>query len=497
MRARIPRMIHIILFVLVTLTLSAFAGSRLGDMIPYPFYEVQENEPNKVMVLNNGVAAFELRLQMIRRAQKNIEVEYFIYNTDMAGKIVTRELVEAAKRGVKVRILIDKNIATFQLNPYYAHELQEHGIEVKYYNSAPIIAISTVQFRNHRKLISVDDTEAVTGGRNIGDDYFDMSPHYNFNDRDVYITGPMVKVLRDSFDQFFDHEMSDTPKRKKRPENEERAAVWDKKVAKAKAFLEASPEETFIRSRSAELGPKVLESYKLHSCPTATFSSDRPGARFRTRLREKFLDEYRFLRQTLAEKTLEVNKAFTLSSPYLIHNKRTRNIMAHLLKNKVDIDVYTNSLGSTDAVYVAANLYLYIKEWAKSGIKIWLHDSSFIHDGPAMTEEAEKARWGTHDKTQVYEASTHTEVMIGTYNIDNRSNFYNTEMAIFCRGNDELSMEVKNSIMGRAHKGVRVTADGAAVDLAGNSRNIYSASKNKVLFMKFITLPSYILNFLL
>jgi putative cardiolipin synthase len=182
-------------------TLSAFAA----DSIPYPFLEVQENQGNKVMVIENGVAAFETRLQMIRRAQKNIEVEYFIYNTDVAGKIVSRELVAAAKRGVKVRVLIDKSIAVFQLNSFYAHELAENGVEVKYYNTASVLAPSTMQFRNHRKLISIDDVEAITGGRNIAEEYFDMSPEYNFNDRDIYVTGPIVKAMRDSFDLFWAH----------------------------------------------------------------------------------------------------------------------------------------------------------------------------------------------------------------------------------------------------------------------------------------------------
>lgn len=491
-------MVNILIFFILTLTLSAFAKGGLRETIPYPFYEVQENKGNKVMVIDNGVAALELRLQMIRRAQKNIEVEYFIYNTDLAGKIVTRELVAAAKRGVKVRILIDKNVATFRMNSYYAHELAQHGVEVKYYNDAPVIKISTVQFRNHRKLLSVDDVEALTGGRNIGDDYFDMSHEFNFYDRDVYVMGPIVKVMRESFDLFFDHEMSVSPKRPKRSRNnEDRAARWDARVKKAKEFLEESPEETLIRSRSAELGQVVLDSYKFHDCPIATYSSDAPGANFKTRMQEKFLEKYRFLRQTLAEKTLQTDKAFTLSSPYLIHNKRTRNIMAHLLKNKVDTQVYTNSLASTDAVYVAANLYLYIKAWARSGIVMYLHDGKFLHDGPVMTEGAEKARWGTHDKTQVYEASTHTEVMIGTYNIDNRSNFYNTEMALFCRGNDELSLEVKDSILRRAGKGIKIQPDGTGIDDKGLVRNIHGTSKKKVLMMKLITLPSWLLNFLL
>ncbi len=491
-------MINFILFLLFTVSLSVFAKEKMGGGIPYPFYDVQENQGNKVMVLESGLASLELRLQMIRRAQKNIEVEYFIYNTDVAARIITRELVAAATRGVKVRILIDKNVATYKFNTYYSTELVPYGIEVKYYNKAPVVAVSTVQFRNHRKLLSVDDIEAITGGRNIGDDYFDISHEFNFYDRDVYVTGPIVKVMRESFDKFFEHKISVKLKRPKRSLNDEdRASRWDAKVAKAKAFLEESPEETLVRSRLAELAPAILGKYKLHDCPTATFSTDAPGANFRNRLKEKFLDEFRYLRQTLAEKTLEVNKAFTLSSPYLIHNKRTRNVMKDLLGKNVDINVYTNSLASTDAVYVAANLYLYIKHWARAGIKIFLHDGKFMHEDPAVSPEAEQARWGTHDKTQVYESDTHTEVMIGTYNIDNRSNFYNTEMALFCRGNDELSMEVKNLIMRRANKGIHIKDDGTGVDSEGLARNIYGTTKKKVLMMKFITLPSWLLNFLL
>ncbi len=491
-------MMNLLVFLIFTLTLSAIAGSKLAETIPYPFYDVQENQGNKVMVVNNGVSALELRLQMIRRAQKNIEVEYFIYDMDLAGKIFSRELVAAAKRGVKVRILVDKSLAVFRLDPFYATELMKYGIEVKYYNNAPIYALSTVQFRNHRKLLSIDDTEAITGGRNIAEDYFDMSHEFNFNDRDIYLTGPLAKTMRESFDHFFEHKMSVEPKLPKKHENDpDRASKWDARAEKARLFLEESPEELLARSQLAEKGIPVLENLKMYDCPIATFSTDAPGASFKQRIQEKFLDKFRFLRQTLAEKTLETDKAFTLSSPYLIHNKRTRKIMGHLLENKVDINVYTNSLYSTDAVYVAANLYLYLKSWAKRGIKIFLHDGKFVNEGPALTPEAEKARWGTHDKSQVFEASTHSEIMIGTYNIDNRSNFYNTEMAVFCRGNDELSAEVKGSIFRRMNKGIKVLPDGSAVDSDGKAMSVYGASKNKVLFMKLITLPSWLLNFLL
>ena len=160
--------------------LSLTAGAAgFSDLIPYPFHAVQDKGQNKVMFIDDGIAGLAMRVNMIRRAKKSIAVEYFIYNPDTAGRIITRELVAAAKRGVKVRVLLDKSKPVFKFNEYYAKELAPLGVEVRYYNAASLWRISSLQFRTHRKLIAIDDVEAITGGRNISDDYFDMSEHFN------------------------------------------------------------------------------------------------------------------------------------------------------------------------------------------------------------------------------------------------------------------------------------------------------------------------------
>lgn len=475
-------------------SLHSFAQLR-SDQIPYPFYVKYDQNQNQVMNVESGIAALELRLQMIRRAQKSIVAEYFIYNTDLAGRIFTRELVAAAQRGVEVRILIDKSLPIFEFDEYYAKELDKFGIKVRYYNDAPLISASTVQFRNHRKLLAVDDVEAITGGRNIGDDYFDLSSHFNFNDRDIYVKGPMAETMRLSFDLYFENEMAERPTFPKLPKKETGKKVRNylERTAKAEEFLKETDEEVKLKERLAIVGQKLLADKKMHVCPEATYSTDAPGANFTARINPKFDKKHRFLRKTLFDKISVIDKSILISSPYLLNNIHSRKLMKSMLEKNVKIDLYTNSLASTDAIYVAANLYLTLKNWKKKGINIWLHDGKYISEHEDTNTDISQAKWGTHCKTQIFETKDYSEVMIGTYNVDNRSNYYNSEMAVFCKGNEEFTKEVRDSIMSRAHKGITVHENGKATDKNGNDISIYGASDEDVLKMKLITIPSWLL----
>lgn len=480
-----------LLLTLLCSLLMAESWALYSDGIPYPFYHIQTLGQNQMMVIENGLEALELRLQMIRRAKKSIVAEYFIYNTDLAAKMVTRELVAAAQRGVKVRLLIDKSKPVFEFNEHYAKELRRYGIIVRYYNNAPLLRISTVQFRNHRKLLAIDDFEALTGGRNIGSDYFDLSEEFNFNDLDMYVKGPIVKTMRASFDQYFDHPISERPNLKK--------VKFDSlQSLEARAFLAPSAEEIVLKEKVAKIGGELLAKEKLHTCPITTFSTDAPGANFFARLNPYFDEDYKFLRKTLYDKIEPVDRQILISSPYMISTKQSRELLGMLLAKNVKIELYTNSLASTDAVYVAANLYLSLKEWANLGIDVYLHSGNWLGESDEVSDKIKKARWGTHTKAQVYYTSQYSEVMVGTYNVDHRSNFYNSEMAVFCRGNDELTEEVSANIRGRINKGLKVNHDGrSATDRQGHVRSIYGSSEEQLLKMHLITLPSWLLKFLL
>jgi len=295
----------------------------LSALIPYPYYANDKENTNKMMIIESGSMALQARIDMIRRAKESIDVEYFIYNTDIAGKIFTRELVEAAKRGIKVRILIDRSLPIFKFDDYYAEALSQYGIEVKYYNTAPLIRISTVQFRNHRKLLIIDESEVITGGRNIGDEYFNLSTKFNFNDRDIHVIGPIVKVMRDSFDKFYNHRISKKhikpffPEFRNESEAERvnRLKAFNSKIDRVSAFLQESEEEKEMREKTKIVSDSVIENKKWHDCKDTTFSTDAPGANFFCRLNPKYDLRYRFLRKTLFDKISAVDKAILISSP--------------------------------------------------------------------------------------------------------------------------------------------------------------------------------------
>lgn len=493
---------HFILAALFLIPLSSYAINH-SSSIPYPFYVEDTSSENQMMPLHKGEESFQIRLDLIKKAQTSIEVEYYIYNMDLAGKIFTRELVKAADRGVKVRILVDKLITG--VSPFLGHELAKHNIEVKYYNTNVIFKLGLINYRNHRKLLVVDGQEAITGGRNLGDDYFNIDHRYNFDDRDVYIKGPLVKAMRDSFDAFWEHKISHKVKRSSRPvirhdsrgtDGAAQQRSWDKKVKAAVDFLVETDEEINMRSQFERIGGEQLAQNNLYTCPTATFVSDTPGSKS-GHSREDYRENYRNVRKTFLDKILPIDKSLTISSPYFIPNDRNEFIFEDLLKRGVEMTLYSNSLRSTDAIIMSASLYLHLKNYLKKGMKVFFHDGKLSQDHELAESTAGRGGWGTHSKTHIYETTTYTEVMIGTYNIDNRSDYYNTELAVFCKGNEDFTQNVKGDVMALAEKGIKVESLTEAKDRDGRKINITGASPIRELKMKLFTLPSWLMGHLL
>lgn len=470
-----------------------FAGAiNHSGSIPYPFYSEDHSGETQIMPLFQGEEALQLRIEMIRRAQKSIEVEYFIYHSDMAGKIFNRELVAAAKRGVKVRLLLDKLAAG--VGSFFSHEMEGHGIEVKFYNTNKLFKLGAINFRNHRKLVVVDDVEAIVGGRNLADDYFNLSKKYNFDDIDVFVKGPVVKAMKDSFDAFYDHNISHTVKRRRRPRDPEKQARWDRKVQEMKNYLAESPEEIRFRAELEAIGNAQLEDNNLYPCPVATYVTDAPGKKGNLSR-----DDYRFghrnVRKTFLDKILPIDKAITLSSPYFIPNDRNDYIFEELLEKGVDFSLYSNSLRSTDALYMSANLYRKLGKYLKKGMKVFFHDGHFTDVAPTM-EIAKGADWGTHSKAHVYETSTYSEIMVGSYNVDNRSDYFNTELALFCKGNDDLSQELKAGIQKLADRGLKVVDQTHALNREGERMGITGSGFFKRLQM-ILHMPTWLVEHLL
>ena len=170
-------------------------------------------------LLTDGAEAFATRIALIRRAEKTLDVQYYVIANDASGREFLRELRAAAARGVRVRVLVDDLYATGQ-DELFAGLAAYDNIEVRMFNPLPVrgggfaqrIVFSLHQFsrinhRMHNKLFIADGSFAVTGGRNIADAYFDRSGDANFIDMDVLSSGPVVARLAAVFDAFWNSEV--------------------------------------------------------------------------------------------------------------------------------------------------------------------------------------------------------------------------------------------------------------------------------------------------
>ena len=173
--------------------------------------QAHSTEPHRLTHFDQGAASFHRRLELIESAKKSVALEFFIYNVDEASRLLTQALLKKAREGVDVRILVDFSAPVFELKPAYAQVLGAAGVKVRYYNTSALYRLVSIQHRSHRKLLIIDGDTVLTGGRNIGNDYFDLSDHYNFLDSDLEVSGPIVKTVLDSFDVYWNAHLSTDP----------------------------------------------------------------------------------------------------------------------------------------------------------------------------------------------------------------------------------------------------------------------------------------------
>ena len=169
-------------------------------------------------LIEDGLSAFVIRSAFARMATKTIDLQTYIYSNDFTSRVLIAELKNAADRGVKVRILLDdygtkSDIVDVML-------LNQHpNIEVKVFNTVSnrskllyypqfLADFNRLNSRMHNKLFIVDNVAYITGGRNVGSNYFYPETASNFSDTDVLFLGDMTKYATNSFNEYWNHHLS-------------------------------------------------------------------------------------------------------------------------------------------------------------------------------------------------------------------------------------------------------------------------------------------------
>ena len=411
-------------------------------------------------LLEDGESALVARLNLIRGARHSIDVQTYIWQQDDAGKLILDQLVEAAGRGVKVRILADQLFAFGDAKLLATLARTRANFEIRLYNptfskahTPPLefaagIVCCFLRFnqRMHNKLLLIDDAIGIAGGRNYQDRYYDWDDDYDYRDRDVLVAGPAAQQMRTSFDLFWADRNTVALSRLR----DVAAAILEGGVSAAPYLLHAyrhgervaivsrhADDTDYVRTHFAEAALRVGRVEYFSDAPGKAPAADAPPGGEPS--------------QRIMELVRSARSRIVLQTPYLVLSPTARDVFAKLRRENggFRVTVSTNSLAATDAFYVYALSHKYKKRYLKLGFAIHefkpfpaeaaglIADYASLGRGEEGTRDEGGyrrygrapltrggVRLGLHAKSMVIDDDV---TVIGSHNFDPRSDHYNTE----------------------------------------------------------------------
>lgn len=390
-----------------------------------------DGAPTGVALLPGGLEAFMVRAASARAAGRTLDLQYYRWSDDVTGGLMAREVLRAADRGVRVRMLlddsyvlgVDRRIALLSAHP---------RIEVRLFNTARLrwlgqVALAVefalggwhLNHRMHNKAWVADGRLALVGGRNIADAYFDGAGDFNFRDLDLLIAGEAARQAQAVFDSYWASSLA-------RPVEQFRlaAGLGAAALAAFRAELDAIPDSgkarPYLRAL-AETRRQFLDQERplLPAADTVRVLADPPA-------KAKGRGVPGGLAPALDALLREARREAVLISPYFVPGKAGMRVLEALVRRGVRVTVITNSLAATDVVAVHAGYARYRPRLVDLGIDLYELKRSGAHG---------KGVFGSRG------ASLHTKalmvdrdlVFVGSFNLDPRSANLNTEMGAVAR----------------------------------------------------------------
>ncbi|MDQ9171827.1 phospholipase D family protein [Oxalobacteraceae bacterium R-40] len=414
-----------------------------------------------IYVLDTGAEALRTRAWLADHAEQSIEVQYFIWSTDNIGILAAEALMRAAKRGVKVRVIVDDLLIDAEDKTLIA--LTRHpNIDIRIYNpknsvgvplQARLLNVVTdfrgVNQRMHNKTFIVDGKIAITGGRNMAAEYYDYNHKFNFRDRDVLLLGEAVKAMQSSFDEFWKSELSVPVAQrydglgllKKRVQIEENESDYIQQALHdyAKSPANFAPE---IRTAINAVGSTAARMTGQVAWSKAEFISDMPGKNDN----RIGLGGGGRTTSALAKLVEDAQERIVIQSPYLVLSDAALELFKRARKRGVRVRINTNSMASTDNFPAFSGYRNQRRQLLGLGFEIYEYKPHAATQRQMM-QAVSKANGSApitalHAKTMVVDSNI---AYIGTFNFDPRSENLNTEAGVIIH-NEELAQLIEAAI---------------------------------------------------
>ncbi len=363
-----------------------------------------DTSQDRVILLEEKTFSGVARINLMENAQESIDIAYYAIHKGYITDLIFGMILDAADRGVKVRILLDGIFHGFRFGLKDLHyALVNHpNIEVKFYEPFNPLLPWTWNNRLHDKIFVVDNKYALIGGRNIGNRYFVEEGEKNpTNDRDVLIinTDPKTKEgsvlyqMEGYFNEVWDHPITKTP-------IDKLSSRQEKKAEEATQQLKEKLEN--LRKTDKKLFNTYYDWIKM-SLPTkkVTFIHN-PIQRF---------NKEPWAWYDLTNLMKNSKKSLVIQSPYVIPTKAMRDYMGPLQVPPEKTTILTNSMASTANVMAYSGHIKHINGMVKKGVNV------LEYQGPDSI----------HAKTFIFDDRLSA---IGAFNVDSRSAFVNTESMV-------------------------------------------------------------------
>lgn len=387
-------------------------------------------------LLDHNEAGLRWRLALIDSARHSIDVQYYVWFGDASGRLLAKRLLDAADRGVHVRMLIDdlntllETAESIKLRDDVVAWLDSHpNLELRLFNpwrdrslagrvGESVGEFERVNHRMHNKAMIVDNRAAILGGRNIGDEYLGLNPAFNFHDLDVLGIGPVARQASAVFDRFWNSRWvmpAAALKREPAAVATSHSAARERLTADLHRLPALSRFDVAPRSWTDDIAALAK---RLHAGTSRVETdSPEPGG-----IRQDMVERIYEFADTARSELLIVNA-------YIIPSERTITAARGLKTRGVRIKVLTNSLASHDVPAVNSHYKAWRRPILGAGAELY----EIRHDAAIQAEIADtaptRARFmGLHSKAMVIDRQ---RVVIGSMNFDPRSAQINTEMGVF------------------------------------------------------------------
>lgn len=409
-----------------------------------------------VYVLEKGEEALIGRAWLAQHATQSIDIQYFIWSTDNIGILAAEQLLNAAERGVRVRVLVDDFLIDAQDRTLLL--LSAHpNVQIRIYN--PNVSVGTgfwrrlknavtgfraINQRMHDKTAIFDGVAGITGGRNMADEYFDYDQEYNFRDRDVLLLGRAVSAMGENFEEFWSSDLA-VPVESILADELARISRADVRRRSLELHAYANDPENFepeVRAAidaTAQYFPGLLHAMIWED---VTFLSDVPGKN----AGDSGLGGGGESTDQLLNAVKNAKESVLIQSPYLILPDGGIELFKELVDSGVRIRISTNSLASTDNIQAFSGYQGQRKELLRAGVELFEFMAEpnireqLIDRYPRIADN--DPVFAIHAKSMVIDNKI---VFIGTFNLDPRSANLNTEVGVLIESR-ELARQVTESI---------------------------------------------------